>query len=201
MTNTTDSAPVTKPLELVSTQYFDRLTARMERSGYKLFSRVTIDSNDCAYHVDSKYARQTALFFHLPNKKLIIHFVFHEHDNPGWHEPTQYWTIRFYPVFKSVQRLVEMTYVPFDKREIGDWDSNPLLYKIPLYAVNLEIPGFREYGGHRYEQENTHVAPIDSEAMGTTIVRLLYPVLKYIGYGQFKHLQVTDFWPHYAFPR
>lgn len=195
--NTTDSFPAQKALELVTPEYFDRLIVRMERSGYKLFSRVSIDTNDCEYHVEANYARETALFFHLPNKKLIIHFVFREHDNPSWHEPTQYWTISFYPVFKSIERLVEMTYVSF--RERGPFeDSNPLLDTLPLYAKGLDIPGFRAYGGHKYEQKSTHNA-IDPKSLGTMIVRLLYPVLKYLAYGKFKELQVTAFWPYYTF--
>lgn len=196
MTNTTDSAPSPRALELVPSQYFDRLTARMERSGYKLFSRVTVDTNDCQYHVSVKYARHTSLFFNLINRKLIIHFEFIEHD---WHEPTQYWTIRFYPIFKSVKRLVEMTYVPFDKRDSDS--SNPFLDKMPLYAENLKIPGFRPYGGHKYEQDCATGKPIKPEDLGKWIVQQLYPILKYLGYGQFKHLQVTDFWPHYTFHR
>ncbi len=201
MPNTTDSAPTPRALELVPSQYFDRLIARMNRSGYKLFSRVAVDTNDCAYHVDVtvKYARHTSLFFHLINRKLIIHFEFIEHDNPGWYEPTQYWTVRFYPIFKSVKRLVEMTYVPYNKRDSDS--SNPLLDTMPLYAEHLKIPGFRPLGGHKYEQESTHVKPLDSRALGTSIVQQLYPILKYLGYGQFQRLQVTDFWPHYTFHR
>lgn len=198
MTNTTDSVSVRRPLKLVPSEYFDRLIARMKKSGYELFSRVTIDTNDCGYRVGVKYARETALFFHLPNKKLIIQLVFHEYDYPHFDEPRQYWSIRLYPVFKPYERLLKMTYVPFDRRGPSD-PSNPSLATIPFYETMPEIPGFQWYGSH-YEQSSTNMDPIDSTSLGTTLVRLLYPALKYIGYGQFKDLQITSFWPHYTFP-
>lgn len=198
MMNSSDSAvPVAQKLELVPTQYFDRLIRILERAGYKLFSRVVIDSNDSPFYIPVEHARETALFFHMPNKKLIIQFVFREHDNSE-HVPWQYWTVRFYPVFKPVPELVRMTWVPFEHRDIFS-SPTPLLDTMPLYYEALEIKGFRPVGGNEYVQERTHGTPYNPESLGDRVVHQLYPVLKYIGYGKFHELQVTCFWPHYTF--
>ncbi len=182
----------------VRSNYFERVICQMEKGGYQLFSQVAIDSNDCPYHVPATYARDTRLFFRLPEKKLIVKLVFNESD---YHTPGKldcYWTIRLYPVFKSYAKLFDMTYRSEMALDLEDKDPTD---NIPLFRKAVNLPGFRNRHNYTWEQQGSYgVLPLDPEQMVRSLVRALYPATRYIAFGQFKELQVTDFPPHYTFP-
>ncbi|HVY67337.1 MAG TPA: hypothetical protein VHA30_00350 [Patescibacteria group bacterium] len=151
--------------------YLDRFVKTMEREGYKLFSRVPISNADRQYWIQVVWVRETALFFHLPNRRLIVQAVFHERSGVEW---SQYWTFRFYT-----------------------WLSGTTVVNQPLYQLGFNIPGFFDTAGC-YEQDGGQV--LDPQNLACSITDRMRPIIPRLAEDRFPRLDVRGFCPYRHFP-
>ena len=192
--------------KFVDNTYFGQITALMLEKGFALFAHVQLSKEEgFQYHVEAPHARDTSLFFHYPNKTLIISLNYHEHSAFGcgtelYSEQIEgHWTIRFYHQFVDERTLAELTYVPFDQRK-DPWDCDADFRSIMFRGLNPEPKHFTWRGGGEMCELYGSVTPTVPETIIGDIWLIAEALLPYLGGLPFDELQVTSFPPYYTFP-
>jgi len=115
--------------EFAEERYFERIAGDMSQSGFILFCRVSVSTEDTPYYETVKGARVTKLFFFVPGSNFIVIMSYREIDTGATARVS--WDIRVELEFSS--RLAIETY--FFRREIEMFLKHP-----------IDLSGFR-FGG------------------------------------------------------
>ncbi|MDE2188212.1 MAG: hypothetical protein KGJ35_00580 [Patescibacteria group bacterium] len=194
--------------DLMPQGYFDEVQKYMVRDGFTLISRVTIDKNECDYHVPCTKARDTSLFFHIRGKSVMVMLRYLEDDY--WNKKVEgYWEIAFYFRFMSYRRLLEQ-----NPHWLGQGMEDSLYHDMPILgSKELLIEGFRHQTGlgltrdteHEqiglcFEEERGRQETVLNERILAFRVReAVKMVEKYLDSKPFYHISVMHFCPHYTF--
>jgi len=196
--------------DLMPQGYFDEVQKQMVREGFTLISRVSIDNNECEYHVPCTKARDTSLFFHIHGKSVIVKLRYNENDY--WNNGKNMegvWNITFYFRFQSYRTLLEQ-----NSHWLGQGMEESLYHDMPILgSKELLIEGFRydtglglerdtehEQVGLRFEEERGRQETVLNERiLAFRVKSAVRMVEKYLDSKPFYHISLLDFFPHYTF--
>ncbi|MFA6445796.1 MAG: hypothetical protein WCW14_00910 [Candidatus Paceibacterota bacterium] len=193
--------------KLADRSYFDQVIHAMRMRGFVEFAEVTTTAKDAKYHVPATECRNTAMFFHLPQRTLIIQLDYNESDSYDQYDfikeeekigVTGCWSIEFHMEFlpfKMISQRIVKANIPSE-----EWDSE--INKIPFFHRSPEsIAGFPHSSGKIcYSQRNSTCDKVDPEAIADGIGDVIDQIADILEGGQFSELQVTGFPPYYTFP-
>ncbi len=185
--------------KLMSHGYFAQVVEAMQGKGFTLFSQVEISTDDFQYHVSAKIARVTSLFFHAPNKNLIIRLAYYEQDYEG-KKMEGYWHIRVDAEF-SAQSSVDTFFY-------GDIEEGADIFPGEKPLGKIECAGFVESGWSscgdllctwNLEQRWPDRSLLDSQDLASRVHTMAAPMLPFLKSAPFEKHQVTSWPPEYVF--
>jgi hypothetical protein len=187
----------------IDNKYFLDVSMFMVEKGFKLFAYVQLSTDEgFHHHVNAPNARDTRLFFHYPNKSLIICLNYHE-DDYNWGGEARMegsWEIRFYHQLVDVETLVRLTYIPFEERMGGGYsDESEVCRRIMFHGLSPTPTHFTWRGGSEMCELYQPERPTAPAVIMADIEPIVDGVLPYLAPLPFDELQVTSFPPYYTF--
>lgn len=173
--------------------FFQNLIDAMEEYGYKLFSKVTISTDDAPYHVKFvSQARDTRMFF-TGTKAVLCMIGYHEKtydDGSGSHK---YWHL---DIDANINPNRVVNTITWDERN----DEGDYSHSAP--AIEGFRSGYSSIGENRSERSWTMENSIETLTPGEVAAHVasgLDELSLYANELPFKSLQVTSWVPSYCF--
>lgn len=194
----------------IDNNYFGDVRNLMIERGFVLFGFVGTSTDDgFVYNIGAPNARTTSLFFHYPNKSLIVMLDYHEDDYfSAFHEDSEYykenmgghWTIRFYYEFVDVKTFCDMTLLPAEEREYGSCGGEDHIFKeIILHDFSPVPQHFTWHGNDEMCELYQTEKPTTPTVVVDEIWSIAEQVLPFLDKLPFGELQVTSFPPIHTF--
>lgn len=146
------------------------------------------------YHLRTKWARNTGLFFHHKERGLLVQLDYDESDVMG--RVDGYWKLRLYLEFRSIAEIrntgASIQQVPF----LTARNAN-LVNHFHLVSTDRENPLQMCY---RYDQTK-HGEILNPNALARSITSATDGVLQFLQPKPFTPTDTKDFPPHYVFPK
>lgn len=207
--------------QTASREYFDSVIKAMEHEGFELLAWVTMNSGKNRYHVNLfKFAQESRLFFHAPNKSILVMLELIEHfglDRSFYDqkEGKDKWIEDYYEgywrgdiIFAHNRGKMRREYHNKIHQETGEWpefEEQP--FRIEDFFENS--PFYRHGGGgdgHTWHisfkpnsiwEKQSELPKADDITL--PFGKMLRALEGYL-YPKFREMQVTGFAPYYTFP-
>ena len=158
------------------------------------YSDTVKPKTELQYHLRTKWARNTGMFFRHKERGLLVQLDYDESNVMGYVDG--YWKLRLYFQFQPIGELrktgIGIRQIPF----LTTRNANTVS-QFHLVGKERESPLRVCY---RYDA-TTHGQPLDPNARAQTVKTATDGVLQFLQHGPFTPTHTKDFPPHYAFPK
>ena len=191
----------------IDNHHFGDVTTLMLARGFALFGSVQLSTDEgYRHHVEAPNARDTRLFFHIPNRALIVVLCYDEDDFLSLHDKTRKgvsgnWTVSVRYQYMDERELCRLTYIPFEQQKGGRFgDLDESYRKIMFRGLTPRPKHFTWRGNGEMCELYVPPTPTAPAVVVEDVWLLVEQMLPYLGPLPFDELQVTSFPPHYTFP-
>jgi hypothetical protein len=182
---------------LAADSYFTEVTHAVQLHDFVRFAQVTIDQNESDPRMNMAIARSTNLFFHYPNKNMILQLEFYE---DSFYASSTDRLRCFWNIDIEVE-LLPNSKLPPHAIPFRDKSADPKGIRFMRCDDDNESPPvFSRMYGQKSISSTSLLSPIEASLLGMEVHELTKNVLPYVSAAPFQRLNVNIFPPGDAFP-